>query len=110
MKTFIEKRTSKRCVYNVPIEFSPFHLGGWFKALSINHSENGMCIKSNNGFKPGTTLIVRTKNYPSKVSCPCCADEGLRTITLGQIEWCREVPERIFSSNEIGVRYHLSGY
>lgn len=109
MKILTRKRASKRCACNINIEFSRFNSGTWFDALSVNHSENGMCIKSNTSFKPGTPLLIRIKNYPSKISCPC-ACTGLPTITLGEIQWCSEMSDSFFSSSQIGVKYNLSGY
>ena len=41
---------------------------------------------------------------------PRIAFEGLPTITLGEIKWCREISDAVFSSYEVGVKYYGPDY
>jgi len=109
MKTIRKKRSYHRCAYNASIGLSSFNSGQWLEAESLDHCKKGMCIKSNINFRPGTTLLIRVKNYPAKGSCPC-AFEGLPSMTLGEVKWCRETPDSIFSSFKIGVKYFTPDY
>ena len=109
MKTNSKKRSYKRCAYDAPIELSCFNSGQWLEAVSVDHCKKGTGIKSNTSFLPGTTLLIRVKNYSSKVSCPC-AFEGLPSLALGEVKWCRETPDSIISAFKIGVKYYAPNY
>ena len=109
MATYDERRSYKRCPYKAPIGMSFFNSGQWLEAQTLNHCKKGMCIKSNINFQPGSTLLIKTKNYPSKDSCPC-AFEGLLMTTLGEIKWCRKMHDAISPIYETGVKYYAPHY
>ena len=109
MTAYSEKRSCNRCPHQAPIQFSYFNQDNSFGAHTINHSISGMCFKSKHHVKVKSTILIRTESYASDDSCSC-AFEGLPSISLGEIKWCREISDAIFSSYEIGVKYHGPDY
>jgi hypothetical protein len=105
-----EKRSYKRCKYETSIKLSCFNSGCcWVKAQTLNHCTDGMCVVSNSYLQPGTTVIVRIKNYTSNDSRPFNF-EGLPTMAFGEVKWCRENPEVNLSLYEAGLKYYAPGY
>jgi hypothetical protein len=68
-----------------------------------------MCFKSKQNVKVKSTVLIRTATYASDDSCTCDF-EGLPTITLGEIKWCREISDAVFPSYEVGVKYYGPDY
>ena len=109
MTVYIEKRSYNRCSYKAPIQFSFFNQEYSGGAYTINHAKNGMCIKSKHHLKVGSTILIRTQNYSLNGSCSC-GFEGLPHLALGEIKWCRKIPDTILSSYKVGVKYYPSPY
>jgi hypothetical protein len=109
MTTYSEKRSFNRCMYQAPIKFSHFNQDHSFDAHTINYSVSGMCFKSKQNVKVKSSVLIRTGTYASDDSCTCDF-EGLPTITLGEIKWCREISDAAFPSYEVGVKYYGPNY
>ena len=109
MTAYNEKRSYERCPYETPIWLTRFNTGQWLEAQTLNHCMDGMCVKLNFYFQPGTPVLIRVKNYPSDGSCTCNF-EGLPTITLGEIKWYREHPDITHPSYDVGVKYYAPEY
>ena len=92
MNDFKEKRTYTRHPYSVPVEISYISKGNKFDAQSLNHSEGGMCLASSFSFHPGETLNVRVKEFHPQGPCTGLC-EGLRSITLAEVQWCSDVSD-----------------
>jgi len=108
-KTQTEKRSCERCTYAAPVRLTHFNGGHWLEAQTLNHCLEGMCFKSNVHFQPGTALLIRVEHCASNGSC-ACAFEGLPNICLGEVKWCREIPDATSSSYDLGVRYFAPEY
>ena len=54
-------------------------------------------------------VLIRAGTYASDDSCTCDF-EGLPTITLGEIKWCREISDAVFPSYEVGIKYYGPDY
>ncbi|MBU0987963.1 MAG: response regulator [Proteobacteria bacterium] len=106
---FTEKRSCKRNRYEAAVRSTLFNTGTWIKAQTLNHCPEGMCIKSNVLFRPGTTLLIRLEHRPSKTS-DTRNSEGLPTIILADVKWCREISDTSFASYEAGVKYYAPHY
>ncbi|MFC1859217.1 hypothetical protein ACFL9U_14500 [Thermodesulfobacteriota bacterium] len=93
----------------IPIWLTRFNAGQWFDAKMLNHCADGMCLQSHCYFPPGTPVLIRAKSYASDVSCNDNF-EGVPTITMGEVKWCRESPNTTPSSYDVGVKYYPPPY
>ena len=109
MKTDVEKRACERHGYAADIAFSYFNGENSYIAELLNICADGMCFKSNLSLQPGATVCIRLiKTHPNGTrSCSC---EGLRSITLGEVKWCREVIDAKTMPYGVGVKYFNPGY
>ena len=109
MTSLGEKRSYKHCTNEAPIRLTCFNTGCWLDAQVLNHCLEGVCVKSNFDFHPGATVLIRVEKYPSNGSRTCDL-EGIPTISLGEVKWCKETPDAISSSYEVGVKYYAPEY
>jgi len=109
MKDTMEKRTYERRDYHVALSVSFFNKNKFFTAETINNCEDGICFKSDTFFRPGTAVYLRVKNFLPNTS-GTRAFEGLRSTSLGEIKWCREVADADAGTYEVGVKYPGSAY
>jgi hypothetical protein len=107
--TDIEKRACERHSNNIPVRLTRFNTGYWQEAKTLNHCLEGMCVKSNAHFQPGTTLLIRVEHGASGASSSCDFQE-LPTIILAEVKWCREISEISFFAYEAGVKYYAPHY
>ena len=99
-----EKRNYQRCHYKRSIYLTGFNKNDWMEAQTSNYCSEGMCVKSGSYLKSKTTVLlrIRSKNW----SLPSADDlEGLRTITLGEVKWSKEIPNKTSYGYETGIRY-----
>jgi hypothetical protein len=68
-----------------------------------------MCVHSNFLLRPGTTVLVRIRENESNCSHTSAA-EGLPTMALGKVKWCKENPEAIQFSYDLGIKYFAPAY
>ena len=104
-----DERSGERHTYEAPIRCTRLNTGCWLEAKTLNYSIEGMCVKSNVRFRPGTALVIRVDPWPSDVSCTSTVI-SLPTMTLGEVKWCRELPEKGFSSYDMGIKYFVPEY
>jgi hypothetical protein len=99
-----DKRAFKRHPFNAPIVFSAFNTTDCHDAQTSNHCQDGMSLKSALPLQLGKTICIRVKRFgPASPHSGQC--EGLRSITLAEVKWCREIPPSNGFSYEIGVKY-----
>ncbi|MGD2096061.1 MAG: hypothetical protein PVG35_00680 [Desulfobacterales bacterium] len=101
-----EKRADERFASHTAIIFSSFSTKNWFENFSValNISARGMCFESRRPFKPHANLHIRTGQNPEAVS-DICNWNLLRTSTLAQVRWCREINREDGTWYSIGVKY-----
>ena len=109
MATSAEKRSYKRCTCKAPTWVSCYNAEYGREALTINYGEEGMCVKSNIYFQPGTTLLIRAGHCAPKAD-GTYTFEGLPTIVHAEVKWCREIADPIISSYALGVKYYAPYY
>ncbi len=109
MKDRAEKRVNERQRYTAPIVFSHFNKKHLFDAQTLNHCDRGMSFKSNVFLRTGATLYIRVKEFHSNGSCTGLC-EGLRSVTLAEVKWCREIMDTNVPSYRTGVKYCEPAY
>jgi hypothetical protein len=109
MKNQTEKKIRERQNCCVPIVVSIFNKKNSFYAQAINSSMDGICFKSNTFLRPGTTVYLRVKQFLPHTAGES-AFEGLRSVTLGEIKWCKELVDADTCTYEVGVKYPGPAY
>lgn len=101
-----EKRAAERFACDTAIIFSNFSTKNWSENFSValNVSSGGMCFESRHSFKPHTNLYIRTGQNPEMVH-GIRKWNLLRTSTLAEVRWCREVTGEDGCGYSIGVKY-----
>ena len=61
-----ERRRYPRCSACVTVSLSPFSKSDRLNGTALDYSRFGMLIKSPRAFKPGTTIVIRLKEWPTK--------------------------------------------
>jgi len=109
MKIQAEKRACQRHCHAADITFSYFNTEHFYKAEALNFGSGGMCFKSGLLLQPGATVCIRLKAVHDD-PVGACVCEGLRSVTLAEVKWCREVPGGETSSYGVGVKYFAPAY
>jgi hypothetical protein len=104
MKANPEKRTCDRHRLKADVMFSYFNKEPSYFAQTQNLGSGGMCFCTSLLLKPGSTVCIRLKKVHADASgAGCC--EGLRSITLGQVQWCHEVSGFEAAKYSAGIKY-----
>ena len=101
-----EKRANERFASNAAIIFSYFSTKNWVEnpSVTLNLSVGGMCFESRHSFKAHADLYIRIGQKPETVSG--IRDRNLlRTSTLAEVRWCREISHEDGARYSIGVKY-----
>ena len=109
MNAYTDHRACERLSYNADIEFSYFNKQRRYEAQMLNHSNEGMCFKSEISLQPGATVCIRVKNFqpPGARKDDC---RGLRSVTLAEAKWCKEISNKTDRFYEIGAKYYQMAY
>jgi len=101
-----EKRVAERFASDTAIIFSNFSTTNWAENFSVtlNISAGGMCFESRHSLKPHANLYIRTGQNPEMVS-NIHNWHLLRTSTLAEVRWCREIYDEDNCGYSIGVKY-----
>ena len=109
MMSNAEKRGCERHGYSADIAFSYFNKKHSYNAEILNLGLDGLCFKSNLSLQPGSTICIRLKNNHQNDSCNDYC-EGIRSVTLADVKWCKEIPGTKASSYGVGVKYYVPVY
>ena len=109
MKTNAEKRACERHSYTAPIAFSYFNKEHCFESQTHNHCDVGMCFKSNFFLQPGATVYIRVKKFHPNGTCSGDC-QGLRSVTLAEVKWCKDFLNESEPFYEIGAKYYEPDY
>jgi len=71
----------------------------------LNCGEGGMYFESDSFFKEGTNIFFKVKNFSFDTSAPELCD-GLRTVSLAEVRWWKEMSSEDPSRFGIGVKYY----
>ena len=109
MNAYTDKRACARFRHTAAIEFSHFNQTHCYKAQILNHCDEGMCFKSDVSLKPGAAVFMKLKNvYLNGICKGLC--RGLRSASLAEVKWYKEISNEIDHFYEIGVKYYPSEY
>jgi hypothetical protein len=103
----VEKRQDKRLLSHAPVIFSIFgsKFHREYASMTFNHSDGGLCIETAQAIHPGTTLYIRRGKINTDEPCDTCW-QRVRTSSLGEVKWCREIADKYGTYFCIGVRYY----
>jgi hypothetical protein len=107
MNTANEKRAFERQTYEAAIKFSYFNQKVTYRATLYNFSEGGFSFYSKIPIKQGTTILIKLEELAPD-STPGQKQLGLKTVSLAEIRWCREIPETRGDQYEIGAKFFFS--
>jgi len=107
MESNPEKRCEDRQNCDAVIEWAYFNRAGCFSARLLNFSKGGGYFISNQPLTPGTTVLIRVRDFNSAEPGACDTSTTLRTNALGEVKWCREISGEAAARFGIGVRYHF---
>jgi hypothetical protein len=109
MNDYTDQRGSERSNCTATIKFSYFNKQPSYEAQILNYSDVGMCFKSEVSLQPDATVYIRLKDAPRQGDFST-DNHGLRSVTLGEVKWCREIQDETKPFYEIGVKYLKVGY
>jgi hypothetical protein len=72
--------------------------------MTFNHSRDGMCLETAKALMPGTTLYIRRADK-SEDGHYETNWEHLRTFSLAEVRWCRELRDKFGTYYCVGVKY-----
>ena len=104
-----EKRTYERYSLCADVAFSYFNKEPSYFTQTLNFGSGGMCFNSSILFNPGATVCIHLKKIHSEAAGTGVC-EGLRSVTLGTVKWCREVPGHETPHYAVGVKYFEPAY
>ena len=101
----MQKRTNERHKCEASVVCNCFNKEKTVNATMLNCGEGGMYFESDSFFKEGTNIFFKVKTYSFDTSAtePCY---GLRTVSLAQVRWWKEMSSEDASRFGIGVKYY----
>lgn len=97
------KRSDTRRCLSLPLEISYINMGEKSDAQLLDCCEDGMCIRSRTGYKPGTSLVVRVKNFKSSNEI-FDFSEVPRSISVVNVKWCEEIIDKERPYFKVGLQ------
>ena len=100
-----QTRCDERYGCEAIVKMSHFNETMQFDAKILNFSRSGIYLEADQAIRPGTTVLVRLEILISGTwGSP---DHGwLRTISMGEVKWCKELIRNDAEFYGIGVRYY----
>jgi len=110
MEQLTEKRCDERLPCRTSVEWEYFNKHQKYRGRMLNYSQTGACIESAQALIDGATILVRLEAYRGECGADCnnrgeCA--WPRTISLGEVKWCRNLPGIDARRFGAGVKFHL---
>ncbi len=85
----MEKRSQLRFTDPGSVICNHFNVKETCDGLILNFSQNGMCIRTPQYYKPGTAVQIRLRQCPRNKAVRQ-EDGGIRTVTLAKVQWSRD--------------------
>ena len=101
----MEKRIDHRRKCDASIVCAYFNKENVCNAKMLNYSRDGMYFESNSLFEEGSNIFFKIKDYLFDATDPDLF-EGLRTASLAQVKWCKNMGGQDASHFGIGVKYY----
>lgn len=106
-----EKRREERALCHAAVIWAYFNKPETHPASLRNFSRAGACVECSQAPILGSTIMVRMEAYPAGCRKGCNHEGNCpwpRSLTLGEVKWCREMagggPQRF----EVGLQFHLA--
>ena len=74
-----------------------------------NYSQNGLYFESESAFQPGTSILIRVQ-HNLEVDRAFRFEEGFRSMSLGEVKWCKEFIAEGSTYYAVGVKYYEPDY
>jgi hypothetical protein len=119
MRVYEDRRHEKRFSCKIPIVVSVFHSNDPKDALLVNHSIDGISFLSKHSFFVGTAIVIRIPSCALKdctlkdctLKDSSSSDlETLSSIRIGEVIWCRGLPDDASTPYEVGIKYYPEVY
>ena len=104
MNTDTDQRAFERHSHCARIRFSYFNQAHYYEAQLCNYCDGGMCLRSKVALQPGASVFIRVLSSHADDAIGCDWG-GLRSATLAEAKWCREVPYDADFFYEMGMKY-----
>jgi hypothetical protein len=101
-----EKRSEDRHGCDAGIDWAYFNKSEFYSAHLLNISPSGVYIECEQRIIPGATIFIRVHNRKACVADPTIGD-CMRSTALGEVKWCRELPDQKPRPYGVGIRYHM---
>jgi hypothetical protein len=99
-----EKRAYQRYNCEALIKWSYFNKDRLFDAKIVNFSQDGFSFETSFEIRPHATIFTRLENLFTK-NMSLSEYECLRTISIGEVRWCKELSKDGLSYYSVGVRH-----
>ena len=96
-----EKRAYQRYNCEALIKWSYFNKDRLFDAKIVNFSKAGFSFETSSEIRPHATIFTRLENLFTK-NMSLFEHECLRTVSIGEVKWCKEL-------SKDGRRYYVVG-
>ena len=106
MKEVLEKRECERHPFEAAVRFAYFNQKKFYPAKLLGFSEGGISFYSKTPIKAGTTILIKLEQL-SYETCKEMGLKGLKTISLVETRWCREIGGPYGSEYEIGAKFFM---
>jgi hypothetical protein len=101
----MQKRINKRHKCEASVVCNCFNKNNTVNATMLNCGEGGMYFETDSFFKEGTNILFKVKTCSFDTSVPE-AFSGLRSVSLAQVRWWKQMSSKDASRFGIGVKYY----
>jgi hypothetical protein len=95
------------CCFSVT--FARFNSTQYFQGKMANYSQNGQYFESESALQPGTCILIRVQNN-IEGDRAFRFEEGFRSISLGEVKWCKKFIAEGSTHYAVGVKYYEPDY
>lgn len=104
-----EKRAHVRFAHRATLICLALNTSAYYNTQKRNHSKGGLCFESEFEFQKGTIFNIRIKDNSTNDLCSECW-EGFRTMSIGEVKWCRKIQNTKKNHFKVGVKYYDPAY
>jgi hypothetical protein len=101
-----EKRSEDRHGCDAGVDWAYFNKAEFYSAHLLNISPSGVYFECEQRIIPGATIFIRLHHGPAGVGNSAIHD-SMRSTALGEVKWCRELPDQKKRPYGVGIRYHM---
>jgi hypothetical protein len=106
-----EKRRNDRLPCRSPVAWAYFNKAEMHAGQLRDFSSYGASFECSQAPVHGATILLRLENYPSECRSGCQEKTECpwpRSIVLGDVKWCHDMPSSGLPLFGIGVKFHVS--